>query len=167
MLAFHPSRPRHQCHQRISQMTHAPIISTSYTNAAKGQPCTFRIAGVVCSGTETTVFAHIRDQFKGMGNKASDLSGADACFACHAAFDGQGDVNLSKEDWQFYALRGIQETIANRVARGFIIVKGHNPLEPKKRRKPKQKMRKVSRPIQNRGFGRSPDNTRYLDEDRT
>ena len=142
-----------------------PIISPQYTNAAKSQPCTLRISGVECSGTDTTVFAHIRDQFKGMGVKASDISGADCCFACHATFDGQGDIHLSKEDWLFYALRGIQETIANRIERGFIIVKGHNPLEPKKRRKPKQKMQKTSRPIQSRGFGTFKSNTKDVNDD--
>lgn len=100
------------------------ISSPKYVAASRGQPCSLRITGVCTGGGEDTVFAHIRDQHTGRSIKASDTSGADACFACHAKFDGQSGTPLSKEDWLFYALRGIQETIENRVDRGILILKG-------------------------------------------
>ncbi|AVX04190.1 hypothetical protein MXMO3_01664 [Maritalea myrionectae] len=130
------------------------IHSKKYTDAARGQPCTLRIAGVTCAGPETTVSCHVRDRFKGMGCKASDLSTVDGCFNCHKVFDGQGDFVLSQEDWLFYALRGLQETQANRVARGLLFVTGFDPEKPKKRKSGK-KVRSgkpiQSRPFQNKG----------------
>jgi len=135
--------------------------STKYTQASRNQPCTFQIPGVCNGDWSTTVFAHIRDENKGMGNKASDISGADACFSCHAAFDGQSGEPLSKVDWLFYALRGIQRTIANRIARGIMIV----PINAKKRpaANSKAKIKNPSRPIQSQGFQKPKSNTKYLD----
>lgn len=138
------------------------VISRKYTDAAKGQPCTLRIAGVQCAGPETTVFCHVRDRFKGTSIKASDLSGADGCFNCHQVFDGQGSFVLSKEDWLFYALRGIQETQANRIARGFLLVVGFDPAAPQKRRKSGQKI-KSKGTLPNRPMLRNPKFKKKLD----
>jgi len=130
------------------------IHSKEYTDAAKGQPCTFQIPGVCNGDWTTTVSAHIRDEHKGGGSKASDISTADACFCCHDVFDGRvGQMILSKEDWLFYALRGLQRTIENRIARGIIKV----PMDTTKRKSGKkitsgQKMQ--SRPMRNEKFKR-------------
>lgn len=96
------------------------VSSKAYLEGARGETCKLRIAGVCIGGTETTVAAHIRDRHTGRSIKASDTSIADACAACHRAFDGQGGKPLSKEDWLFYALRGLQETIENRIERGIL-----------------------------------------------
>lgn len=133
------------------------IHSKKYTDAARGQPCTMQIPGVCNGDWSTVVFAHIRDVFKGMGNKASDISGCDACSDCHAKFDGQSGDPLTKEEWLFYALRGIQRTLENRFAQGVLFVPTNAKKRAKMKAKPKQK-------IKSRGFGRSPDNTKYLDE---
>jgi hypothetical protein len=96
-----------------------------------------RIPGHCVGGTETTVPAHIRDRHKGGGTKASDISVANACFGCHTAFD-QG--LLTNEEWLFYALRGLQETLEQRVEDGLLIFPHDPPKEPEvKPRKPKEK----------------------------
>lgn len=100
------------------------ISSPAYLAASRGQPCTLRIARVCTGGGDDTVPAHIRDRHTGRSIKASDTSIADACFACHSKFDGQSGAALSKEDWLFYALRGVQETIENRVERGILKLPG-------------------------------------------
>jgi len=94
-------------------------------------------------GGETTVFAHIRDRHTGRSIKASDISGADACYHCHAMFDGQSSEQFVGAGWHFYALRGIQETIENRIDRGILILaidepapKATKPRKPKAQRKP-------------------------------
>ena len=106
------------------------------------------------------MFAHIRDENKGIGNKASDISGADACFACHAKFDGQDGFPLMNQEWLFYALRGIQRTIENRIARGIMIV----PIDAKKVPRVKSKPKGPKKPIKSRGFGRSEPNWKDINE---
>jgi hypothetical protein len=110
------------------------IHSKKYTDAARGQPCTLQIPGVCNGDWSTTVAAHVRDDFKGMGNKASDISIVDSCSACHAKFDGQSGEPLPKEEWLFYALRGIQRTLENRFAQGILFV----PTNVKKRKRGKK-----------------------------
>lgn len=110
------------------------IHSKKYTDAARGQPCTLQIPGVCNGDWSTVVFAHIRDEHKGASIKANDISGCDACHACHAKFDGQSGEPLSKEEWLFYALRGIQRTLENRFAQGILFV----PTNVKKRKSGKK-----------------------------
>lgn len=95
------------------------IVSTKLRNSARGQECTFRIPGICQGGTETTVLAHIRDEAKGLGNKANDFSAAFACCNCHDAIDQH---RLSKEDELAYSLRAMQRTLAIWVAKGLVIV---------------------------------------------
>jgi hypothetical protein len=129
-----------------------PIRSKKYRDGAKGAPCTLRIVGVCCGDSETTVFAHIRDRHTGKAQKASDLSGADACWRCHDVLDRRAKMPdgkyISDEDWHRYALRGIQETQERRHALGTLIV----PLDPQalsterkvKPRKPKAERAKIA-----------------------
>lgn len=98
------------------------IRSRKYLNGSRGQECTLQITRVCTGDAETTIAAHIRDETTAGGQKADDTSIADACFACHRVFDGHGHAPLSKEEWFFYALRGLQRTIRNRVLRKIIIV---------------------------------------------
>lgn len=100
------------------------IASRKYTQAARNQPCTLCIAGVCTGGGADTVFAHIRDRHTGRSIKASDFSGADACFACHEAFDRRAKMPdgflITDLDFLFYALRGLQLTIENRIERDIL-----------------------------------------------
>ena len=101
------------------------IASRKYVNGSRGQPCSFRIVGVCTGGGEDTVFAHIRDRHTGRSIKAGDISGADSCFACHEVFDGRvrrRGEHMMEMEWLFYALRGLQETLENRIERGLLLV---------------------------------------------
>lgn len=113
-----------------------PLIrSKKLLAAAKGQPCTLRLPGICNSNPETTVSAHIRDQHKGMGQKASDYSIVFACSDCHFALD-QGHLG---DEANWYVVRGLQETWGLLIARGIIIV----PLDPEKpASEPRSKPRK-------------------------
>ena len=116
----------------------APIRSAKYLRASKGEPCRLRIPDVCTGDTETVVPCHIRDRHTGRGVKASDISVVDGCLACHDLFDGRSGT-LSKEDWLFYALRGLQETLESRVRRGVVVVpqdierpSADRPVKPRK-----------------------------------
>jgi len=134
----------------------APIRSRRYLDGSRGQPCTLEITGCCIGGTETTVAAHLRDETHGRSIKADDISIADACAGCHDALDGRGRAPLSSEEWTFYALRGLQRTLRNRIERGLMVI----PLDaeklsserPVKPRKPKAQRA----PIPNRGFQPGP-----------
>lgn len=86
-----------------------------------------------------------------MGQKASDISVANGCAACHDAMDGRSMV-LSQEAWLFYALRGLQETLQQRFESGLLVIPidvetplMDRPIHP---RKPKEQRTKIqSRPF--------------------
>jgi hypothetical protein len=129
-------------------MTERAIRSRKYLDASRGQPCTLRIPGLCDGGGESTVAAHILDRHAGRGIKASDISVADSCSACHAKFDGQAGEPLSHEDWLFYALRGLQETLENRIGRGIVDVPQDQPkpfaARPTKPRAPKAERKPIA-----------------------
>lgn len=141
-----------------------PTRSRHYLDGAKGSECTLQIPGVCTGGTETTVSAHIRDENQGRGVKASDLSTADACYECHKMLDGHSNACLTREDWLFYSLRGLQRTLERRREQGRLIVR----VDPEKlatekpvpSRKPKDQRAKIqsnpTRKIQSRGFEKKP-----------
>lgn len=120
--------------------------SRRYLDGAKGQMCTVRIPGVCNRDRDTVISAHIRDGSTGMGVKASDLSTVSCCSSCHDAIDGRSIV-LSREDWLFYALRGLQETLQQRFDAGLLIVPVdiENVLADRtvKSRKPKDQRAKI------------------------
>jgi len=136
------------------------LSSAKYLRGSRGQQCTLRIPGVCNNDPATVVAAHIRDGHKGGGTKASDISVLNACHSCHMVFDGQakmpsGDV-IPHDVWCFYALRGLQETLEQRIDAGLLIfphdaTKEHVP----KPRKPKSERKAInSRPFpkQSRGW---------------
>lgn len=109
----------------------APIRSRKYLDGAKGQPCQFR--GPTCNGDpETTVFAHLNGAAfgKGMGQKAHDIAGFDACFACHAYVDTGHGTRPQMTDAEFIAaqLAAVIRTMVNRARRHIIVV----PLDPER-----------------------------------
>lgn len=128
------------------------LRSERYLAGSRGAPCSLRIPGVCRDERETTVPAHIRDKHKGGGNKASDLSVADACEACHMVFDRQrrlpNGLLLSNEEWTFYALRGLQDTLERRRELKLLTVVGAEDERPSKAkpvpvRKPKAERRSI------------------------
>jgi len=103
------------------------ISSRKYLAGSRGETCKLRIPGVCTNETDTVIPAHIRDRHTGRSIKASDLSVTDACFACHEVFDGRNGT-LPREDWLFYALRGLQDTLEAREAKGLLFV----PKDPER-----------------------------------
>ncbi|KZZ72369.1 hypothetical protein A3765_28595 [Oleiphilus sp. HI0130] len=78
--------------------------------SAKGEECTFQIVGVCNYNPETTVLCHLNFELSGMGRKASDLSAAYGCSACHDAIDGRIDSFELEEDRWFYLGRALYRT---------------------------------------------------------
>lgn len=94
------------------------VVSPKLRASARNQPCMFRTP--VCNhDATTTVLCHIRDDAKGMGNKANDWSAAFGCTACHEAIDQH---KFSREDELEYSLKAMQRTQAYWVLKGLIIV---------------------------------------------
>lgn len=101
------------------------IRSKKYLAGSRNAPCTFRIPGVCNGDWSTTVPCHIRDGNKGTGNKASDLSVANGCSSCHDFLDRRSWRNgeiITNEEWLYFALRGLQETLQQRFEVGLLIV---------------------------------------------
>jgi hypothetical protein len=104
------------------------ISSKPYLAGSRGASCKFRIPGV-CNGDPATVVpCHGRDRYAGGASKASDLSVVDGCFECHDRIDRRrpmpdGEL-ISEADYNFYVLRGLQETLEARIDLGLLIVKG-------------------------------------------
>ena len=104
------------------------IASTKYLAASRGENCKFRIEGVCCGDVATVVPMHIRDRHTGGAIKASDISVGDGCWACHEVFDRRakmpsGDY-ITEAEWNFYALRALQETLEGRIERGVLKLPG-------------------------------------------
>lgn len=134
----------------------SPIRSRKYLAGSRGQPCKLRIVGVCTGDVETTVPAHIRDRHTGRSIKASDLSVADSCFACHEKFDGRAGEPLPPEEWLFYALRGLQDTLESREARGLLVVPRDAPKPLHERKTPQRKPPELRAKISSRGFAEGP-----------
>ena len=107
------------------------VVSTKLRKSAKGEVCTFCIPDICFPNNETVVLCHIRDETKGVGNKANDWSAAFGCHECHTAIDQH---RLSKEDELFYSLRAMQRTHAIWIARGLIVIPQdtHRPKQSSK-----------------------------------
>jgi hypothetical protein len=107
--------------------------------AAKGMPCTLRIASFMpswrCADQSTVVMCHIPSAGKGMGTKSSDLFVAAGCAHCHAIIDGvdkRAREYITEKYPAAYAermLRGMQETQSMLVALGLIKVQGGEIVE--------------------------------------
>jgi len=148
-----------------------PIRSRKYLNGAKGENCKLRFPGCQ-NDRETVVACHIHDQASfGMGQKADDLSVIDGCAHCHSLLDlhkhGMSQALLLE-----YILRGLQETIRNRVERSILIVHRDIPKPFAERavkpRKPIEQRRKIvsGQKIQSSPMRRTAtSNTRHVEEE--
>jgi len=139
-----------------------PIRSRKYLDGAKDQTCVFQIPGVCIGGP--AVSCHLHDETFGMAQKADDFSVGDGCMACHDAMDGRSMV-LSREDWLFYALRGLQRTIRRRIGQGLLFLT-QDPA-PKPRAIKAKAERAPSRPIQSRGNAWPPAGSRKIENRNT
>lgn len=100
------------------------IVSNAVRQSARGEECTVHIAGVCNYKSETTVFAHLPDESKGMGIKADDLSGCYACHACHDALDGRSKSRLTGEEREWYMRRAMVRTWRRLHDKGLLLIKG-------------------------------------------
>lgn len=114
----------------------SPFRSDKVLHHARGQTCTLRLPGICDHNPETTVSAHIRDEWKGMGTKASDHSIVFACGHCHAYLDVGHFTHPLISDIELYRaiIRGLQTTWGILI-RDEVIGFPHNP--PPKPRAPK------------------------------
>lgn len=133
------------------------IISSKLRASAKGQPCTFQIAGVCNHDPETVVLCHLPSEIKGAGNKSDDWHAAFGCYACHEAIDQH---RLSKEDELFYSFRALQRTQRYWIDAGLIVIPADLKTSGAPKTRPKKKTQWQSRPIQSRGFDKKPHETR-------
>lgn len=139
-------------------MSPGPFRSKKVRDHARGQACTLEFYSFCNHDSQTTIFAHIRDEHKGAGIKASDSSGCFACSACHAIMD--------EHPWRIEALpalqiRAMQRTWAILIADGIIGWPHDEPSKPKatKPRKPKADRQPIpsrKAPIPSRPFARKP-----------
>lgn len=69
-----------------------------------------RVVNVCSNDPNTTVFAHMNEDFagKGMGQKAHDFAGGIACDKCHDWYDGN---NGTLEERRFYVFRSVIRTL--------------------------------------------------------
>ena len=56
---------------------------------ARGQECMLGLPGICNHNPETTVLAHIRNQWYSRGSKPPDICGVWACSSCHDVIDGR------------------------------------------------------------------------------
>jgi len=100
------------------------IKSNALRQAARGQKCTFAIAGVCNNDNSTTVLAHLPDESGGMGKKSDDISGAFACSACHDVIDGRVSNAEYKAGKCYYNFRAFKRTLRKWIEMDLIAVKG-------------------------------------------
>lgn len=101
-----------------------PVRSKQLRDSARGEQCTFQIPAYCNGDPETTVLCHVSFEGGIMGGKPSDLSAAYGCGDCHAIIDGSRRGRVSKEDMQFYKIRGVLRTLDRMAERGLLVVKG-------------------------------------------
>lgn len=98
--------------------------SNAIRNAARGEECTFQIAGVCNYSNETTVFCHLPSEFGGIGMKQTDISGAFGCSSCHDAVDRRAISDEYEDHKFFYNLRALVRTYMRLWDKGVITIKG-------------------------------------------
>ncbi len=98
--------------------------SKAITQSAKGEQCTFNIAGVCNYDPATVVFCHLPFLKSGVGQKASDLCGAYGCSACHDAVDDRVPSFEFKDDPNYYMARALVRTLERLIEKGILSAKG-------------------------------------------
>lgn len=88
---------------------------------AKGQECMLRLPGICNWNPETTVLAHIRRGFFGMGTKPVDWCGVWMCSDCHDAYDGRVEwEGWGRDELDANALRALCQQLAKYVELGVL-----------------------------------------------
>lgn len=108
------------------------MIRSQKLRDSAGHPdayCMLQIAGVCGDATESkaagNMLCHIRLPGEcGAGMKPDDTCATFGCGPCHRVFDANGCPPLPHEEWLFYALRGMTNTMRWWYAHGFLTIKG-------------------------------------------
>jgi hypothetical protein len=96
-------------------------MSVNLRKLAKGQPCMLRLSGICNGNPETTVLAHIRRGFYGMGTKPVDWCGVWMCASCHDTYDRRANVAKFSRDWlDAEVLRALCQQLAKYVEMGVL-----------------------------------------------
>lgn len=96
--------------------------SKKIRDSARGEDCTLRIYPYCNFNPETTVFAHINDDRKGMGIKSNDTSGVYACSSCHDIIDGRVNHGMPKAEIYKCIISGMQRTMIKLIEKGIVKV---------------------------------------------
>jgi hypothetical protein len=86
---------------------------------ARGQSCMVRLPGICNHNPETTVLAHLRAGFFGMGIKPPDLCGVWACFNCHNEIDRRTHL-MDATEVKAECLRALCQQLAWYVDNGIV-----------------------------------------------
>ena len=99
--------------------------SKQLRDSARGQTCTFQIAGVCNDSPETTVLCHLPDETGGMGMKSDDATcTAFGCSSCHDVIDGRVlDAEYQKAS-EWYMRRAIARTQRKWIRMNLAMFKG-------------------------------------------
>jgi hypothetical protein len=92
---------------------------TNLRKLARGQDCKVRLAGICNFDPQTTVLAHIREGFYGMGIKPPDVCGVHACSSCHDEIDRR-TRKMDQPEVDRAVLRALCEQLRWYVERGVI-----------------------------------------------
>lgn len=102
-------------------------VMTPLRSSAKGEQCTFNVAGVCNYNPSTVALCHL--PFiggAGVGQKTDDFCAAYGCNACHDWIDNRSGVHPFHER-VFYAARALIRTQRIMIEKGLITVKGISP----------------------------------------
>ena len=131
--------------------------SRAYLDGARGETCKLRFVGVCNHNRETVVACHIHDTNFGMARKAHDFSIIDGCSDCHMFLDHGWVGKISAEDRLRHIVRGLQETLLNRIERGIVPMpldretpRRDKPTKPRKPVGERAKIAAPARPMQSR-----------------
>ncbi len=96
---------------------------TDLRKLARGKDCMLRIPLVCNHDRETTVLAHVRRGFYGMGTKPVDWCGVWACSACHDVYDERSKLPLgfaNRDELESEMLRALCQQLAKYVEMGVL-----------------------------------------------
>ena len=97
------------------------LRSDAYRIAVRELPCMLNVAGVACpTGPSVLCHCNMQGLGKGTGHKAVDVGSA-GCPGCHAEVDS--GKRLSRDDRQFYLLRGTVRTVAALIESGILTIR--------------------------------------------
>ena len=97
------------------------IRSQKIRDSARGEKCTLCIPGVCNYDPETTVYAHLPDESKGMGLKADDICGCYSCSSCHDVLDHRNSAwRYVLQDMQWFMRRAMIRTWRRLIEKGII-----------------------------------------------